>query len=287
MITMRINITQVMIMNIKKMNRFIALPVLVLFLFGCNISPGMDNPRTSFFGGNHVYVENYDIFVPIIDIDQSVINKYTTNTKIEYKINTGDILTIIVWGQPEAFPVVQSIQINNPLNARTVDTNGEIFFPYVGHIIVAGKTIKEVRELITRKLTDSFIDPQVDVTVTKYNSNRRAFLLGELSQPKIITLGIEEVSLTSAISEARGLNLVTSNPDAVYIIRNVSEDEPVIYRANLSSPAEFIVANDFNLMPEDVVFIGTSSITRWNRVTGQFFPFTSLINQVDQIGSRD
>ena len=136
-------------------------------------------------------------------------------------------------------------------------------------MLVSGKTIKEVRELITNKLKDSFIDPQVDVTVTKYNSNRRAFLLGELSQPKIITLGIEQVSLTSAISEARGLNLVTSNPDAVYIIRNDYNNEPVIYKANLSSPAEFIVANDFNLMPEDVVFIGTSSITRWNRVTGQ------------------
>ena len=32
------------------------------------------------------------------------------------------------------------------------------------------------------------------------------------------------------------------------------------------------LANDFDLMPDDVVFVDASSLVRWSRVVGMFLP---------------
>ena len=123
--------------------------------------------------------------------------------------------------------------------------------------------------------------------VTKYNNNQSVYVLGEVSKPSIIQLGLEQVSLTNAIGQSRGLNSITSKSTDVFLVRSKDESEPKIYKVNLKNPSGFILANQFYVKPQDVIFVGASSITRWNRVISQLFPFTSFLNQIDQIDSRD
>ena len=289
MTIMHINITRTMITidtMISNNIKFSIQILILLFVSGCSVVPGMNIPKTGIFGDDYIYIKDAERFIKIVTVTPEILEAQNKDIEINYLISPGDVLTVVVWGQPEAFPVTQSLQINHPINARTVDANGEIFFPFAGNIEVKDLTIEQARELITSKLASSFMDPQVDVTVTKYNNNRRAFLLGEISQPKVITLGIEQINLTSAIAEARGINMITSDPESIYIIRG-QDNEEIIYKINLKTPAEFLLANEFYLQPKDVIFIGTASITRWNRLIGQFFPFASLVNQVDQISNRD
>ena len=48
-----------------------------------------------------------------------------------YRIGNGDQIAITVWGLPDIFPIVN---INPDQNFRRVDSNGKIYFPYVGLI---------------------------------------------------------------------------------------------------------------------------------------------------------
>ncbi|MEK9774356.1 MAG: hypothetical protein VW298_01935, partial [Candidatus Woesearchaeota archaeon] len=156
-------------------------------------------------------------------------------------------------------------------------------------IQVKGLTIDEARTRIINALSEKeFVDPQMDVTITKYNENRKVYLLGEVISPQSIYVGIEDVSLTDAIGTARGLNPVTANGKKVFIIRSdkgssTRQEIPVIYKLNLNSAENFLLANRFLLKPKDVVFVSASSLTKWNRVFAQIFPFAPFLNQIGNI----
>ena len=46
----------------------------------------------------------------------------------------------------------------------------------------------------------------------------------------------------------------------------------------MSSPSGYLVAGDFNLQSEDIVFVGTAGVTSWSRFIQQVLPFTDFIN---------
>ena len=57
----------------------------------------------------------------------------------------------------------------------------------------------------------------------------------------------------------------------------------VVYYANLENASEFLVAGSFLLSSGDIIFVGASDITKWNRFVTQLFPFASFLNQIDNI----
>ncbi len=269
----------------RKLLKILSVLLIALF-FGCSISPGMREPSGSWIGSERVYLENYgNEYISIQHINSSLINsnKYKSNARFEYTISAGDILTIIIWGQPEVFPIIP-LQPNDPQSSRTVGNDGTIFFPYIGKVKVEGLTVSESRNLIAKLLSEDFIEPQVDVTITHFNAQRNIYVVGEITQYNSLVLGIEPISLSDAIVRSGGIKQNTSKGDAVYVIRQPTEKMgPQIFRANLSSPEEFIAAGQFYLEPRDIIYVGAADVTKWNRVISQFFPFASFINQIDNI----
>ena len=142
--------------------------------------------------------------------------------------------------------------------------------------------VEKVREIISTGLSRTFNNPQIDVNANF--AQRRIYVVGEVIRPETIDLGQNSISLSDAIARAGGISSNTSDGSRVYVIRKGNEfEEARIFRANLETPAGFILTSQFNLESQDVVFIGPADITRWNRVIAQFFPFTSFINAVDNI----
>lgn len=275
----------IMIMVTKIMMNKLNYIFLLIFLAGCSVSPGMQNITTG-FTSDEVYLESIDKSVKIINVNKLEPSEKIFNKDFgKYYVSPGDILTFIVWGLDDVFPANAAYQINNPLNARTVDTEGNIFFPYVGIVKVSEKTIEEIREIITQKLTEQFIEPQLDVTVTKFNTNRNIYLMGEVINPTKIVLGIEPISLSHALGESRGLNPTSSDPSMVYVLRSLPE--PVIYKIDLNDPSKLFISSQFYLQPGDTIVVGVKGITRWNRVIAQLFPFTSFLRSVDELSSSN
>ena len=257
----------------------------LLFSFliaSCSIAPGMQAPSNS-FGGS--YVQDIDGgYVKVKKIDYQNNFNFIKQQNYEFTVTSGDILTIIIWGQQEVFPVTPSFN-NNPQNSRQVSNDGKIFFPYVGEIFVNGLTVSEVRELLIEKLSEKFIQPQVDVSVTKFSNQRNIYVLGEVTRPQTMSLGVEPITLADALGKVNGLNNNSSKGEEVYIIR-VSNDVPEIFNVNMKDAGNFILASQIYLEPKDIVYVGAANITKWNRVIAQFFPFASFLNAVENINSN-
>lgn len=119
-----------------------------------------------------------------------------------YKIGPHDRLQITVWDHPE---------LNDPggekilpdLAGKTVDDDGSVYYPYAGKIQVAGKTVGEARERLTRELSKYFKRVKLDVRVLSYQ-NHRAAVVGEVKTPGIQAMTDTPLTVVEAISRAGG-----------------------------------------------------------------------------------
>ena len=269
-----------MIMMVR--NRLIILVSLV-FLTHCSISPGMHMKTSKALGSNQesVYIEELQQDIFIKNISEFQEEEIFSNQP--YRIGNGDEVSITVWGLNDIFPVAG---INPEQNLRRVDSNGNIFFPYAGIVKASDKTQNELREHLSNLLSEYFNEPQLDISIAKFNS-QKVYLLGEVTQPSKINITDIPISLSDAIGEVKGINTVTGDGYNVFVIRIGSKNGiPEIFRADLSSPAGFLTAGKFYLKNNDIVYVNAKSTARWNKVISQFFPFSSFLNSVDNL-TRD
>lgn len=138
---------------------------------------------------------------------------------LPYKIAGGDLVGIIVWDHPELAGVgmgpssssmgPSSVTANpDPRNPTapaifTVDQKGNIQFPYVGMLPVAGLTEQEARELLTSRLAYYINRPNVTLNVQSYRS-QRIYVDGEVRSPGVQTINDLPMNLVEAVNRAGG-----------------------------------------------------------------------------------
>ncbi|AKC86805.1 polysaccharide biosynthesis/export family protein [Pseudoxanthomonas suwonensis] len=121
-----------------------------------------------------------------------------------------------------------------------------------------------------------------------YLDAKEVFVVGEVNLPGAQNFKTGSISLSQALGRSRGLAQATSNGNAVYVIRgsNDLQAKPsVVYQLEAANPAAFAVASQFELLPGDVVFVGTAGITRWSRFVSQLLPFSGIISNAASVSS--
>lgn len=203
----------------------------------------------------------------------------------EYRIGAYDNLNIIIWGHPE-LSTVSSVSNNpvpssNSLSALSqlnvannpavlVETDGTIFYPYVGRIKVSGLTINQVQNKIGQRISTYIRNPQVTVQVAKFR-NRNSYVLGEVKQPGMQPLTDKPLTLMEAISSAGGINPMTADPTHIYLIRG-SYIKPDIFWLDAQSPQALLIAEQFPLHENDIVYVSAATFNSWNNFITTVFP---------------
>ena len=120
-----------------------------------------------------------------------------------YLVGAGDVLNITVWDHPE-LTIPQSGQRSASEAGNVVHKDGAIFYPYVGKVPVVGRHVTEIREDITRGLGRYIKEPQVDVSVAAFRS-QRAFVSGAVMEPSTVPVTNGPTTLLDALNACGGM----------------------------------------------------------------------------------
>ncbi|OOG37800.1 MULTISPECIES: polysaccharide biosynthesis/export family protein [unclassified Rhodanobacter] len=166
-----------------------------------------------------------------------------------YRIGPGDSLYITVWDHPELTSPAGPQQATIA-NGRLVRSDGTLFYPYIGGPLrVAGMTIEELREAITKKLATYVAKPQVDVSVVGYGS-QRVLLQGAFMKTDPQPITAVPLTLTLALGIAT-INTEQANLSGLVLSRDGHD-----YHLDLDAlNSDRNVARDIYLKPGDRLFL--------------------------------
>ncbi len=120
------------------------------------------------------------------------------------RISEGDLLQLQVFQAPEMS------------TKERVMASGEIFLPLIGAVKVAGLTQEEAEQLITRKLSENYLqNPQVNLFVEE-SASLKVTVVGDVGAPGVFPLK-GQMTLLEAIALARG-------------VKGTAKDEVVLFR---------------------------------------------------------
>ena len=131
----------------------------------------------------------------------------SSSPQSEYIVGPPDVLSITVWGE-------------SALSGKfTVGADGDISFPLVGRVKVAGMTVRAIEADLRARLAEGLLkNPQVTVEVAEYRS-QRVFVIGEVQTPGPIPLTgsttlLDVLARAGALSDRAGGELLLLRPDS-------------------------------------------------------------------------
>jgi len=278
----------------------------------------------------------------------------------QYRVAPQDVLQVTVWNRPE---LNNPSNTSNELSGRVVNADGSLYYPFVGSFVAAGKTVQEIRDFITSALMKVIKQPQVDVSVLQYRSQRvyvsgevrtpgtvpvtdippelteviaraggatneadlsgvtvirgsetlrlnlqslyyagnlrsnirlqhgdvvnvperrasKVFVTGEVIRPAALLLPRGPFTLADALADAGGVNPLSANAGQIYVLRGGADARSKIYHLNAAAPDALLLADQFELIARDVVYVDAAAVVRWARVMSNVLAPASFVRDI-------
>ena len=129
-----------------------------------------------------------------------------------------------------------------------------------------------------------------DVIHVNRLDKHRVYVLGEVRQAGAIEINRYGLNLAEALGEAGGLKEDSANANGIFVLRKELTEEgsfgTVVYQLYAKDATALVLASEFELQKNDVVYITTASIARWNRIITKLLPITRSLDDISQAESR-
>jgi len=137
----------------------------------------------------------------------TAVAETTMPTRAAYTVNPGDVLSIVVWKEPD----LQRQVIVRP--------DGLFSFPLVGDISAEGNSIEQIRNNVAEHLEKYIPDPVVTVAAESLAGNS-VYVIGQVQRPGIIP-AVGQIDVMQALSIGGGMSVFAQLSD-IKILRRVN-----------------------------------------------------------------
>jgi polysaccharide export outer membrane protein len=120
--------------------------------------------------------------------------------------------------------------------------------------------------------SDIYLKPG-DLVRVPAREDSGVYVMGEVNKPAtVLPLRNGSLTLSQAISDGGSFDSNTAAAQQLFVIRGSTSDSPQIYHLDATSPVAMLLANQFELQPKDIVYVGQGGLVRFNRVLNLLLP---------------
>lgn len=228
-------------------NRFLTLFLGVVLLASCNTSKeilyfqdvAVNQPET-IEGARGITVQPKDQISIVISSKDPQLAALFNLTRVQYRAGYTDL---------------RGGNLNGEVSGYTLDDNGDIDFPIIGTLHIAGMTKSQIAALIKKRLVEG--DLVKDPVVTVEFMNLYFSVLGEVKTPGKYSITKDQISLLEAISMAGDLTIYGKR-DAIFVIRE-ENGERVTHWVDIRSK-ELFQSPVYYLKQNDVVYVQPNKV---------------------------
>lgn len=204
-----------------------------------------------------------------------------SNSRVDPELAPGDLLNIKVFASNMASVAqfnkgmsitpdgqVTNMNLNNNLSSKVesstdyylVNSQGNIDFPVLGSIHVAGKTKQmladEIRSMIYPKYVTTA--PTVDIRLMNF----KVTVLGAVMRPGVVTSENERLNILEALALAGDLD-IKGQRDNILLYRTNNDGSREIHRLNLND-RDLLLSPYFNLQQNDFIYVEPNRSAKQN-----------------------
>ncbi len=201
-----------------------------------------------------VYVQDYSKDKPHLYLADTTF----LAPAIDYRLQQGDIVYFksehpevskMFGGADNAYMaetrVIQALPV---LAGYTIDENGEVEFPIIGKVALAGKDIFEAEKIVDAEAAKYFIEPAVRLFMLNYFVT----ILGEVNRPGRYPVYNHRINIFEAMGYANDATDFASREE-IKVIRN-REGKNHLYHIDLTDQ-NILASEAFYLQPNDIVLV--------------------------------
>lgn len=209
-----------------------------------------------------------DMTVAKLELEGGQENTVKNNSILlsEFMLGAGDAIEISVFRHEEL------------KQTGRITTSGRMMFPLIGDVVVAGKSVSELREELRLRFSKYFVDPQVIINITTIQS-QKVIVAGEVNSPGVFNLD-QSLSAAEAIFKAGG---ITSNAKGsnILVIRGKQGKADITLMDLNSILKKGDFSQDMLLKHGDVVYVPATTIANVSKFLSQFSQVLGTIINIE------
>lgn len=195
----------------------------------------------------------------IVDIAQSI--SLSNFDPLKYTLGPEDVVEVSVMRHPEFSGTFH------------INQEGKLQYKFVGDMEINGLTKQQLEEKIKDIIANYVISPEVNVTITEYNS-KVFYVLGEVGAPGKYNMRSESIPVREAIFQA-GLPTTSAAMRKCRIITPTKIGNPKVRKVNLYSVLYGgNLKRNLEMRPGDVLYVPSTVMAK---VINVINPFASTI----------
>ena len=124
-----------------------------------------------------------------------------------------------------------------------------------------------------------------DIVYVPENSWFAVHMIGAVNEPGAVPMPSGRLNLAEAITLSGGFDRIEADTSRVFVFRG-SYENPSVYWLDAKSPDAMLLATQFQMQPQDVVFVASTALARWNAVISQILPTVQTLWQTQSLIDR-